>query len=218
MPAVFRRADQEENVGQHARTGEGNAGAGPAEGQERLGQNFAIGRRGCNRATPLSKAVVCRSSRALTASAISLVSHSQPVRAANSTIESITELRVRATSGTAMASGGSRSATRISSLAGAARRKHGLDLEQLGFVRRPDPPLQPMVYVGLGKSPLAADFPPRQLSALHQPDYLFGSQMEITCQAGNVKIAVGHSRYSGPPPSVCPDHCRIGQLRRGNRP
>ena len=118
------------------------------------------------------------SSRAFTASAISLASQSQPVRAANSTIESITELRVRASSGTAMASIGSISAMRISSLVFRRGRplQHGLDLEQLQLVRQADPPLEPMVDVGLGESPLAGHLPARQFAALRQLDHLLGGQ------------------------------------------
>ena len=186
VAAVFHRADQEEHVGQR--------GAPPPKGMPLLVHPsaksgwlriFAIGRRGCNSATPFSSAVVCMSSRAFTASAISLASQSQPVCAASSTIESMTELRVRAQK--RHGDGLDRQHLGDADLVLVLRRgrtlQDGLDLEQLRLVRQPDPLLEPVVDVGLGKPPLAGHLPPRQLAPLRQLDHLLGGKVQVAGQA-----------------------------------
>ena len=155
---------------------------------------LAIGRRGCSKATPFSNAVECISSRAADGVGHRLGSHSQPVAAASSTIESITEFRVRAGRGMAIASKGSMSAMETSSSASAWGRscKTSFDFEQFALVGQSDAAFQPMMDIGLGEPPLAADLAARQLAAIGQLCHLLRGQVEVSGQGVNVEVVGGH--------------------------
>jgi len=105
----------------------------------------------------ISKAVGYTSSRTLTASAISLMSHNQPVERPIPPWHQSPNCGFLAASGTAMASVGNISEIQIPvvSLMGRIGATH-FHFDQLRFIRYPDAIFKPVMDIWLGKSPLSS--------------------------------------------------------------